>query len=399
MTAASRCTSVAAAIIFATSACCARIAAGQQRPTSSVHSSVNNTDGLRSGFADDDPETEGELQTAIALTRRGQFQDAIPHFVRIRGHVSETFAVDFNLALCYLGTRQYELALQTIANLHGNVQQNAAIENLRAQVYIRTHQQKEALEALHKAMVLTPADEKLYLFISDAGLDAGENDLGLEVIDAGLRNLPTSARLFYQRGLVRLRLDEIDLATRDFEQAYKISPDSDIGYIAEAQRALSSGDMQGAIQVTREAIRNGHKHYMLLTILGEALLRSGATPAMSSDLHEAQAALERAVAERPDYSSAQLALGKLYLMQNRLQDAIAHFEVSRQLDPANPAIYAALATAYRRGGNQERARAMLAALAELNRQQAARIASAPGGHAGIAVGPAVQNETHPAPPR
>ncbi len=370
----------------------------QQSPGPATPSSPNNIDRQRNDVGDDDQEeAERELQTAIAFTRRGQFQQAIPHFLRVQGRISETFPVDFNLALCYLGTRQYRLAIQTLANLRGNRQQTAAVENLRAQAYIRNHQENEALQALKKAIALTPSDEKLYVFISDACLDEGDYELGVQVIDAGLRNLPNSPRLFYQRGLFRMRLEEVDLANLDFEFAHKLSPDSDIGYIAAAQRALSSGNIEAAIRITREAIRKQHQHYMLLTILGEALLRSGATPATSAEFQEARSALEKAVAERPDYSSAQLALGKVYLLQSRLQDAITHFEMSRQLDPANPAVYTALATACQRIGDSERALRMLAVLTQLNQQQAARIASASGGHNGIVTSPAVQNEAHAAP--
>ncbi len=398
MTTARRFISLASSIALATSAWCAQATFGQQRPLPPVQSTPNNIDRQHGGVSDDDQEeAERELQTAIALTRRGQFQQAIPHFLRVQGRVSETFAVDFDLALCYLGTRQYRSAIQTLANLRGNRQQTAAVENLRAQAYIRNHQENDALKALKNAIALAPADEKLYLFISDACLDEGEYELGVQVIDAGLRNLPTSPRLFYQRGLFRLRLEELDLANQDFELARKLSPDSDIGYIAAAQQALSSGNIETAIWITREAIRKGHQHYMLLTILGEALLRSGATPATSAEFSEAQTALEKAVAKRPGYSSAQLALGKLYLLQNRLEDAIVHLELSRQFDPANPAVYAALANAYQRSGDQERARGMLAVLAQLNQQQAARIASASGGHAGVAASPALQNEAHAAP--
>ncbi len=106
------------------------------------------------------------------------------------------------------------------------------------------------------------------------------------------RTCPIHRGCYYQRGLFRLRLDQIALANQDFEAVSKISPDSDIGYIAAVQQALSSGNIERAIQTAREGIRKGHRHYMLLTMLGEALLRSGVTPASPGEFGEAQAALE-----------------------------------------------------------------------------------------------------------
>ena len=62
-------------------------------------------------------QAENELQAGIALTKRGQFQQAIPHFLAARGHVAEDFALEFNLALCYVGTRQFPQAIQILAHI------------------------------------------------------------------------------------------------------------------------------------------------------------------------------------------------------------------------------------------------------------------------------------------
>ena len=84
-----------------------------------------------------------------------------------------------------------------------------------------------------------------------------------------------------------------DLADRDFERVRQLSPDSDFAWIAAAQQALLSGNVQEAMRAAREGIRKGHRHYLLLTMLGEALLRAGATPATPAEFGEAQAALEQ----------------------------------------------------------------------------------------------------------
>ncbi len=359
----------------------------QQRPFPPAQSSPNMAAPNQANADDEQQEAENQLQTGIALTKRGRFQEAIPHFLKARGRVVETFALDFNLALCYVGMRQYLLAIQELSNIHAGKQQRAEVENLLAQAYIGNHQQREALDAVNKAATISPHNEKLYLFVSDGCFEQGYYDLGIQITNLGLQNLPKSSRLLYQRGLFRMRLEEIEPANQDFELARHISPDSDIGYIAAVQEALSSGNIAGAIRTAREGIGKGHHHFMLLTMLGEALLRSGATPASLAEFSEAQGSLERAVSERPGYSSAQIALGKLYLLQRRVEEAIAHLDLGRQLDPYNPAAYTNLAEAYRINGNREKARQMLTVLAELNRQQAARISSASGGHSGIAAGP------------
>jgi tetratricopeptide (TPR) repeat protein len=328
---------------------------------------------------------ESELQTGIALTRQGQFQQALPHFLAARGRVAENFALEFNLALCYVGTRQFPQAIEILKHIGGG-RHAADVDNLLAQAFVGDHQQEAAMQALQHAADASPSNEKLYLLVSEACFDEGLYELGIRVLEVGLHNLPDSPRLLFERGLLRSQLEQRDLADRDFQLVRKLAPDSDIAYIATAQQALLSGNVQEAIRAAREGIRKGHPHYLLLTMLGEALLRAGATPATPAEFGEAQMALERAVAERPGYSSAHIALGRVYLAQQKVAEAITQLETGRQLDPRNRAVYAALATAWRRAGKPDKAREALAALAELNRQEAARIGSADGGHSGYVGG-------------
>ena len=113
------------------------------------------------------------------LTKRGQFQQAPPHFLAARGHVAEDFALEFNLALCYVGTRQFPQAIQILTHIGGG-RHRAEVDNLLAQAFVGDHQQEEALKALERAADASPKDERLYLLVSEACLDEGLYDLGIQ---------------------------------------------------------------------------------------------------------------------------------------------------------------------------------------------------------------------------
>jgi tetratricopeptide (TPR) repeat protein len=117
--------------------------------------------------------------------------------------------------------------------------------------------------------------------------------------------------------------------------------------------------------------------YQLLTILGEALIRAGASPGQA-EFVEARAALEKSVAARANYASAQIALGHVDLLDGRIDAAIEHLETGRRLSPQNPGGYSLLAAAYRKSGRLEQSKAILSILAQLNQEQAQRIRTAPG---------------------
>jgi tetratricopeptide (TPR) repeat protein len=314
---------------------------------------------------------EAELQTGIALTRQGHFSDAIPHFLAAQGHVRDEYAASFNLALCYVGTSQFQPAIELLNSLKSGGRDTADVNNLLAQAYIGANQEQKAFAAFQQAVAQTPENEKLYLFLADACMDHQAYDLGIQILEIGLRHLPRSASLHYERGVFLSFENQSDSAEREYRLATKLAPHSDIAYMAAGQAALLVGNIPEAIRVTREGIRAGHENYTLLALFGDAVADSGAGP-RQPEFAEAHAALEKSIAERPDYADSQIALAKLDLLDNRLDDAIAHLESARKLTPGDPTIYSHLALAYRRSGKTDKAQEMLAILSKLDEAQAAK---------------------------
>ncbi len=322
-------------------------------------------------------DADGELQAGTALTRKGLFREAIPHLLAARGRSANEYAANFNLALCYVGTSQFKAAIDLLNSLRSTGHDVAAVENLLAQAYVGNAQPQQALASLQRAAALSPQDEKLFAFVAEACRDHEDYSLGLKVVDIGLQVLPQSARLHYERAMFLTQLDQFDQAKPEFELVGKLASASEISYLAAAHEALFEGDISGAIRAAREGVRHGYENPALLTVLGEALIRSGVIPGQP-EFTEAQTALEKAVTQRQNDPASQIALGGVYLMAGRLQDAIAHLETARQLEPGNQSVYANLAKAYQRRGDVQHAQDALATLQKLNQAQADRISSAPG---------------------
>ena len=319
-----------------------------------------------------DPATnsEAELRIGISLTQQGHFAEAIPHFLNARGHVADEYAANFNLALCYVATGKFENAVSILTPLQTQ-SATTAVNNLLTQAYVGLRQYSRASEPFQKAVAQTPDDEKLYLFIADACLDRGAYDFGLQVLDTGISHLPRSARLHYERGVFLSFENEPDAAVADFDLARKSDPQSDIAYMAAGQKELLEGHVAEAIRVTREGIRKGHSNYILLTIFADAVLRSGAQVG-TPDFSEAESALKRSIAEKPNFADSHAFLGELYLSSGQTDDAIAQLETAHKLGPESASVYSHLAMAYRRKGNSSAAEKALKKLAALNRQQSAK---------------------------
>ncbi len=317
-----------------------------------------------------DAQAEQALQRGIALAQQGHFEEAIPFFLRARGRVSNEYAASFDLALCYVSTSKFGDAIPILQELGKTQNMKAEVYSLLAQAFLGVGKESEASDAFQKAISLDPKNEKLYLFVADACMESHSYEFGMKVLEEGLRNSPQSPRLHYVKGIFYSFLNEPDKSEDELEMVAKIAPGSVIASLATAQKGLLDGDTAETIRAAREGIRKDPENYILLAILGQALIRNGAGPGQP-EFDEAKDALEKSVARNPDYWVSQLALGQVYLMVNRLDDAIAHLESARRRS-SSPSVYSQLAIAYRRHGDMAQAKEMLKVLSSLNQQDADR---------------------------
>jgi len=360
----------ALAILLLNIGCAVASAQGSKTP---------NPSSLEQAAQETTPQPEAELQTGVTLSRSGHFSEAIPHFLAARGHVSDEYAAEFNLALCYVGVGEFPKAIFILDQLRNGAHENASIENLLSQAYEGNNQSKEAFKAFQKAAALTPKDEKLYLLVEAAFLEKQDYAGGLAVVEAGLRNLPDSATLHYELGNTLWQLEEPGMAKPEFERAAALAPRSAIGYLAAAQENFMLGDLTQAVKIARAGISEGFADYQLLCLLGDALIHNGASPG-TPEFAEAKQTLEKSVAARPNYASSQIALGRILLQEGHVDAAIEHLELGRKLAPQNPTPCLLLANAYRKRGQMEQEQAMLAIVDRLNQEQALKRRQASDNH-------------------
>lgn len=305
-----------------------------------------------------DRDARAELETGTQLTARGYLRQAIPHLLAAQQAGIDPYATGVNLGICYLGSGEYKQAIAVLRGLDDSGLGSAAVDNLLAQAYIGNAQPQDALRTFRRAAAATPKDEKLYAYLADACTDRKDYALGLEIVNEGLQQLPDSARLHYERGLFLSQMGSFDAGGGpEFDRAAQLAPNSYIGLLALVQKDLYEDDLAAADKVLHQAIQSGHRDYRMLSLLGTVLLHEGAAPG-DPRFAEAETALEQSAQENPGYSATQIALGKVYLMENQPQKAIDHLEIGRRLEPANPAVYANLANAYDRLGEHVQARQM-----------------------------------------
>jgi tetratricopeptide (TPR) repeat protein len=309
-------------------------------------------------------DAEAELRTGSELTRQGYLEEAIPDLLAAQRAGLDPYAVGVNLGICYLGTEQYQKAISVLESLDASGRGSAAVENLLSQAYIGAGQMEKGFRAFLRAASFDPKDEKLYDYLADACTDQKDYALGLRIVNHGLTQLPNSARLHYEKAVFLAELGSFGEAKPEFDRAAQLAPGSYIGYLAQVQKALYEGNLPAADKILHQAITAGHRDYRMLSLLGTVLLHEGAMPGQPQ-FAEAQRDLEESAREQPDYPSTQIALGKIFLMQGKAKEAVAHLEIGRRLEPGDAAVYVNLANAYEMLGNHSKARAMRQQLGRL----------------------------------
>ena len=309
-----------------------------------------------------------QFQLAVALASHGHYAEAIPYFESVQKQYPDSYDAAFNLAVCYVETKQFAFAIDLLSALKSRGHKTAELDNLLAESYHGAGQLQPEIDALREATQLDPQDEDNYLDLAALCIDHDGFDLALEVLNVGLHYRPHSDRLVFQRGIAHAMKNEFDLADRDFQLASQLAPDKNLSYVGLGVSYMQTGNVAEAIRTLRERIKEKPADATLQYLLGKALLRSGAGPGDVA-FAEARAALDASVKLSAQFVPALVELAKIDLLENRVDQAVPLLEKARSLDPNDNAALSQLAIAYRRQSKPDKAKAALASLAKLNAAQ------------------------------
>jgi tetratricopeptide (TPR) repeat protein len=308
-----------------------------------------------------------QFRLGLALAHHDLYSQALPYFQGVQAAYPDSYDAAFNLAICYVLTRQFSQGVAVLNTIAEHGHKTAELENLLGEALEGNQQHQDAINALREATQLDPQDENNYVDLATLCTNYDAYDLGLQIIEVGLHYHPESDRLIFQRGVLEAMTNHFDLAETDFQAASRLAPNKNLTYVAMGVTYMQTGHLPEAIQSLRNRIKQKPDDPILLYLLGDALIRSGTTPDDSS-FAEAQSSLEKSVKLNPELAASQVDLGKLYLKANRLEDARQSLERALKIDPKDKTALAQLAVVYRRTGKPELAGTMLTTLNKLNEE-------------------------------
>ena len=137
------------------------------------------------------------------------------------------------------------------------------------------------------------------------------------------------------------------------------SPAGNYSLIRDAAEALANGDLAKAEVELQTVLRTDPADYRALNFLGIVRAQQGRN-------HEAEDLFHQAIQRKPDFASAHVSLGMLYIQMNRPADAVAELQHALKLDPGRSDALAPLLNVLRsqardaiKAGDPEKALALL----------------------------------------
>jgi tetratricopeptide (TPR) repeat protein len=241
------------------------------------------------------------------------------------------------------------------------------VYELAAAAYEADQNTPEAVRALRQAIVSNPHDVNLYIDFANISLDHQSFQVGVDMINAGLRAEPKAAPLYVARGILHVQLAQYDEAEADFEKADALDPRQAIGSAAEGLVAVQENDPEQALAKVRAKLIKAPNDAFLHYLKAEIISQRGPDPG-SAEFREAMTAAKKAVELRPSLGAARDILAKLYIQQGENAAAIEQCRKALNTDPKDQTALYHLIQAQRKSGQTSDLPELLKQLAALREE-------------------------------
>jgi tetratricopeptide (TPR) repeat protein len=187
---------------------------------------------------------------------------------------------------------------------------------------------------LRQAVLLDSRNLNLYLDFASLSFTHQSFQVGIDMIDAGLTQLPDSGPLYLARGVLYVQLAEYAKADADFDKAERLDPRHALGSVARGLSQIQQNNLDQALVTVRSQLKVNPKDEFLHYVLAELLSRQGAQ-AGSLEFQQALDAALEAVRLKPEFVLARDVLSRLYLQSGEVEKAIRQCRLALRDDPSD----------------------------------------------------------------
>lgn len=300
-----------------------------------------------------------QLYLGLAAHGRGQHQEAHNRFAAAGDLALANPDVLPEVVESYLSVK--DLSVLPAAARVLNTARDAQLSVRTAAVLDRYGAVEAAYSAYRDALGFAPGEEGVYIALASFASRHQNNRYGMEIADKGLRQLPASAALRFERGLLIALEGDRQAALQDFRAAAKADPRWSLPVLAAGVLELEDGRTAEAAETFARVMREYPEDRYAPYLRALALNRGGDEATRPEQI----ALLERAVRIDATDARALTLLGQSYLAAGRVAEGLAHLKRAVSADARNPTAHYQLSLALRRAGQAAEADRHLARFREL----------------------------------
>jgi tetratricopeptide (TPR) repeat protein len=308
------------------------------------------------------PGALAEYGACVAILRRNE--GAVPIFAQALALEPTKPEARYNLALAQWDAHHAEDALATLQPLIESTPADEVGMALAAEILESKGDTPRATELLRKAILADARNVDSYLQFATLSFDHASPQVGIDMLNAGLSQLPNEPRLHLVRGVMLTQLGEFTRAAEDFDTANRIDPQLSFLGVAEGLVKSQQHKPAEALKEFRAAVKAHPNEADAQYLLAEALLEEG-TPEGGSAYKEEIEAAKLAVKLDPGLVAAHDLLSAVYLEGGNTDLVIDHGRAALALDPNDQQAIYHLIVAMRKSDQKDQVPALLRRLVEL----------------------------------
>lgn len=306
-----------------------------------------------------------EQAYGYCLAQNGDLKTALAQYIDLlNSHPNQK--IRYDVALLQWKTHADDDALATLGPLIEGTQDATALA-LASKICEEKGDTPRAVGLLRSAILLAPDNIDNYLDFADIAFNHKSFQVGIDILNAGLKRLPDAAELYVARGVLEVQLSRSDVAIADFEQAHRL--DAKLSFAVDAIGIMQSQQHQnGQSLALFESQAKLHPNDPLVQyLLAEQLSQSAADDSDDARLAAAIDAAKRATSLDPNYLAAHDLLAVLYIRAKQPTLAIQQAELALAQDPNDQTALYQEIMARRRSGDTGQIAALTARLNDIRR--------------------------------
>ena len=261
-------------------------------------------------------------------------EDAVPVFEKLLALQPEDPHARYNLAVVQLAAKNARGAIETLQPLLNVTSPDPDVLDLASLAYEESADTPKAVSLLRQAIVLDPKKTKYYVDFATISFNHQSFQVGVDMIDVGIKENPQAAQLFVARGVLLIQLGQYEKAEADFAKANELDPRQSSGAVAEGLAQIQQTNLGQALTTVRAQLRSHPGDAFLHYLEAQVLFQQGADPG-TPQFKEAIAAASRAVQLKPDFVLAHDLLGNLYLNSGEIERSIAQSRRALEENPSD----------------------------------------------------------------